>query len=205
MGLFDIFTGDPAKDAAAKNTALLQANQTAGTNTLQQGQTSAIGALDKSAKGFMEAGGKYGATTLGLDALGVNGPGGNDRATDAFHAGPGYQYRVDQALDQTSSGGRGGGHGRERQHAGGSFRSRRQHGKSGIRRRGLATCNGYVSPELQATAAQAARSQMRLDLYRNGEQYRQPRDQHHERRHQPEHAGGKCRDGRFWQSSGAWA
>jgi hypothetical protein len=41
MGLFDIFTGQPAKDAAAKNTALLQANQTAGTNTLQQGQTSA--------------------------------------------------------------------------------------------------------------------------------------------------------------------
>jgi hypothetical protein len=53
MGLFDIFTGDPAKEAAAKNTALLQANQAAGTNTLQQGQSSAIGALD-AAKGVYQ-------------------------------------------------------------------------------------------------------------------------------------------------------
>jgi hypothetical protein len=31
----------------------------------------------------------------------VNGAGGNQRATQAFQAGPGYQYAVEQALDQT--------------------------------------------------------------------------------------------------------
>lgn len=100
MGLFDIFTGDAAKEAAAKNTALLQANQTAGTSTLNQGQTSAIGALD-SAKGvYQPIQQKYGAgTDLYLDSLGVNGAAGNQNATSAFQAGPGYQYAVDQSLD----------------------------------------------------------------------------------------------------------
>lgn len=43
---------------------------------------------------------KYGgATSLGLDALGVNGAGGNARAVQAFQASPGYQYAVDQSLD----------------------------------------------------------------------------------------------------------
>lgn len=100
MGLLDIFTGDPAKDAAAKNTALLQANQTAGTNTLQQGQTSALGSLDAAAGAYQPLAAKYGAaTTLGLDALGVNGAAGNTAAVDAFHAGPGYNYAVDQSLE----------------------------------------------------------------------------------------------------------
>lgn len=35
------------------------------------------------------------------DSIGLNGGSGNDRATAAFRASPGYQYQVDQALDQT--------------------------------------------------------------------------------------------------------
>lgn len=43
---------------------------------------------------------KYGgASSLLLDALGVNGAGGNTRAQGAFQAGPGYQFQVDQSLD----------------------------------------------------------------------------------------------------------
>lgn len=137
MGMFDsltdAFTGRPAKEAAAKNTALLQANQANGTTTLQNnqtagtgilqnnltagttalqnnqaagttalqaGQTGALGALDTARGDYAPLAAKYGgATSLGLDSLGVNGAGGNTRAVDAFHAGPGYQYGVDQSLD----------------------------------------------------------------------------------------------------------
>jgi hypothetical protein len=162
MGLFDIFTGDPAKDAAAKNSALLQANQTAGTNTLQQGQNSAVGALDKSAGLYGGLADKYGgATTLGLDALGVNGPGGNDRATAAFRSSPGYDYRVGQALDQTK---------RTAAASGmdvsgntlAALSDRAGNMADQDYQTWLSNLQGYVSPELQATSGQAGRSQMRL-------------------------------------------
>src|SRR4051812_21488185 len=100
MGIFDIFTGDPAKEAAAKNTALLQQNQTAGTATLQGGQTNSLASLDKAGGYYAPLSQKYGqGTNLYLDSLGVNGADGNARATGAFQAGPGYQYAVDQSLD----------------------------------------------------------------------------------------------------------
>jgi hypothetical protein len=100
MGIFDIFTGDSAKEAADKNAALLQANKVEGTNYLNTGQTNSIAALDKAGGYYAPLSAKYGAaTTLGLDALGVNGAEGNTRATSAFQAGPGYQYAVDQSLE----------------------------------------------------------------------------------------------------------
>src|ERR1051326_8447772 len=98
MGIFDIFTGDSAKDAAAKNAALLQANQTAGTNTLNQGKDSAIGVLGQAGDLYGGLAKKYGAgTDLYLNSLGINGSAGNDAAVKAFQAGPGYQWGVDQA------------------------------------------------------------------------------------------------------------
>lgn len=103
MGLFDIFTGDSAKEAAEKNRKLLQDNQVAGTGALTGGQTNAIGSLDSAAAAYdplKALAAKYGgATSLQLDALGVNGADGNARATNAFQAGPGYQYAVDQSTD----------------------------------------------------------------------------------------------------------
>lgn len=105
MGIFDIFTGDPAKEAAAKNAAALQANQTAGTATLQGGQTGALSALDSAKGAYSPLASKYGAGSgLYLDSLGVNGPAGNTRATDAFHAGPGYNWNVGQALEGVNRG-----------------------------------------------------------------------------------------------------
>lgn len=102
MGILDIFTGDSAKAAAEKNRQLLQANQTAGTTTLNNGQNSAIGSLDSAAAAYSpltSLAQKYGAgSSLYLDSLGANGADGNARATSAFQAGPGYQYGVDQSL-----------------------------------------------------------------------------------------------------------
>ncbi len=100
MGWLDIFTGDPAKKAAEENKKLLQQNLATGRADLTAGQTGALGALDTSAGLYGDLAKKYGgATSLALDALGVNGADGNTRATQAFQAGPGYQWQVDQATD----------------------------------------------------------------------------------------------------------
>ena len=103
MGIFDIFTGAPAKEAAAKNSALLEQNKREGTNVLNTGQTNSLASLDKAGSYYAPLSQKYGAgTNLYLDSLGINGADGNARATGAFQEGPGYQYRVNQALDQTN-------------------------------------------------------------------------------------------------------
>lgn len=155
MGLFDIFTGDPAKEAAAKNTALLQANQTAGTNTLNQGQTNAIGALDKSAGLYGNLAGKYGgATNLALDSLGVNGSAGNSRAVAAYQASPGYQYETDQALqgvlrNANATGGVAGGNTLAALSDRAQNIANTEYGSWQDR------LNSYVSPELSATGGQA--------------------------------------------------
>lgn len=103
--LTDVFTGKSAKDAAAKNSALYQQNQTAGTAVLQGGQDKAIGALDAAKGAYSPLASKYGAgTNLYLDSLGVNGAAGNQRAVDAFRTGPGYDFEVSQALDGVNRG-----------------------------------------------------------------------------------------------------
>jgi hypothetical protein len=100
MGIFDIFTGDSAREAAEANQARLTASKTAGMGYLDTGRTGALDSLTAAGGYYAPLASKYGkATTLGLDALGVNGPEGNTRATSAFQAGPGYQYAVDQALE----------------------------------------------------------------------------------------------------------
>lgn len=165
MGLFDIFTGQPAKDAAAKNSALFQQNQTAGTTALQGGQTSAIGSLDAAKGEYAPLASKYGAGTgLYLDSLGVNGPGGNTRATDAFHAGPGYQYSVDQALNGINRAGAVGGQGLNgntlaalSDRAGNM--ANQEYGGWQDRLAGL------VSPEFQATSGMASADASKAPVY----------------------------------------
>jgi hypothetical protein len=165
MGLFDIFTGAPAKEAAAKNTALLQANQASGTNTLNQGQTSATGALDQSAGLYGNLAQKYGgATSLGLDALGVNGGAGNDRATAAFRAAPGYQYSVDQSLqgvlrNAAAAGGLNGGNTLA------ALSDRAGNMADQGYQTWLGNLNGYISPELQATGGQAGSVAAKAPVY----------------------------------------
>ena len=106
MGLFDAFTGKAAKDAAAKNTALYNQYQTEGLGELDKGMASAIPELDKSIGAWTplgDLGTKYGqGTNLYMDALGVNGAGGNANATGAFQASPGYEWARDQAVEATA-------------------------------------------------------------------------------------------------------
>lgn len=170
MGLFDIFTGDPAKDAAAKNTALLQANQAAGTNTLTQGQNSATGALDQAAGYYAPLAQKYGgATSLALDALGVNGATGNQRATSAFQASPGYQYSVDQALQNTlrTANAAGGGSAANSGNTLAALSDRAGNMANQEYQTWVNNLNGYVSPELQATGGEASATAAKAPVYTN--------------------------------------
>ncbi|EJW11246.1 hypothetical protein A33M_3324 [Rhodovulum sp. PH10] len=147
MGIFDIFTGDSAKEAAEQNAALyaqygrdaqgyldtgqadalgaissgetkaadaITSGTTSGVNAINSGLSNQIGALDtglanaNTAYGnavsayspLTDLGSKYGsATSLYLDALGVNGADAAAAAQSAYTESPGYQYQVDQATD----------------------------------------------------------------------------------------------------------
>ena len=167
MGIFDMFTGAPAKEAAAKNSAALQANQAAGTATLQGAQTNSLAALDKAGGMYAPLSAKYGAGTgLYLDSLGVNGPEGNTRATGAFQAGPGYQYTVDQSLDQTRRAAA-----RDGSLAGGNTlaalsdragnMANQEYGNWQTR------LGGLMSPEMMATAGQAGAEAGKVPVYGN--------------------------------------
>lgn len=103
MGIFDAFTGKAGRDAADRNIANLLAAKTEGLGYLDTGRTNALGALD-SAKDYYDPltglATKYGkGSELYLDALGINGPDGNTRATSAFQSAPGYDFKVNSALD----------------------------------------------------------------------------------------------------------
>jgi len=103
MGLFDVLTGDPAKEAAAKNDELYRNYLGYGLGTLNETLPEQINAL----KGAYDAyaplsslGSKYsGAGDMLLNALGVNGASGNAAATSAYHSAPGFTFARDQGLD----------------------------------------------------------------------------------------------------------
>jgi hypothetical protein len=106
MGIFDIFTGAPGKEAAAQNADAWRGFETKGLGYLDTALPKSEAALGSSKATLAGLGAKYGAgSSLYLDALGANGPEGAARATGAFQAGPGYQWNVDQALDQTARAG----------------------------------------------------------------------------------------------------
>lgn len=98
-----LFGGEAEADAANKNRQLYQGYGNTGQQYLKdtygQGRSDlgqAVGAFSPLAA----LGQQYNqAGTLNLDALGVNGPEGNARATGAFQAGPGYQFAFDQGMD----------------------------------------------------------------------------------------------------------
>lgn len=96
MGIFDVFTGKSAKDAAAQNAALYQQYGRDATAALDKGLTQSVGAYAP----LQELGQRYNTGgQLYFDSLGINGPEGNARARSAFQAGPGYEWAVNQATD----------------------------------------------------------------------------------------------------------
>lgn len=165
MGIFDIFTGAPAKEAAAKNSAALAANKAEGTGYLNQGQAGSLASLDKAGGYYAPLSQKYGqGTNLYLDSLGVNGPEGNTRATGAFQAGPGYQYSVDQALDQTkraaaATGGLQGGNTLAALSDRAGNMANQEYGNWQTR------LGGLISPEMAATTGQASAEAGKVPVY----------------------------------------
>ncbi len=162
-----MFTGDSAREAADQNSALLRQNQATGTATLKQGQTDSLASLDRAGGMYAPLSAKYGAGTgMYLDSLGVNGPQGNTRATGAFQAGPGYQYAVDQAMDQT----------RRAAARDGSLQGGNTLAALSDRAGNMANqeygnwqtrLGGLIAPEFQATAGQAGAEMGKVPVYGN--------------------------------------
>jgi hypothetical protein len=100
MGIFDVFTGDAAKRAAAENTARLNAFKQEGMGYLDKGLKGGLASLDAARAAYQPYADKFsGGTDLYLDSLGVNGSEGNARAASAFQTNPGYDFMVNQSLD----------------------------------------------------------------------------------------------------------
>ncbi|HEV8492027.1 MAG TPA: hypothetical protein VGR76_07140 [Candidatus Angelobacter sp.] len=99
MGLFDIFSGDDAKKAAADKVAGLNAGYSQASDLLGAGRdalTSNFGAAGDLYKNLLTS---YapGASAYG-DATGANGAAGYARARSNFQTNPGYQFQMDQGL-----------------------------------------------------------------------------------------------------------
>jgi hypothetical protein len=74
-----------------------------GTNTANAGLSNQLGALGNAGAAYAPLSAlasKYGGgTDMYLNSLGVNGAQGNQAAVNAFQAGPGYGFQMDQGLD----------------------------------------------------------------------------------------------------------
>jgi hypothetical protein len=101
--LSDMFGGGAEAEAADKNRALYNQYGTQGQGYLDTGLTQSTGALNSGVGAYAPLSAlasKYGAgTDMYMNSLGLNGPAGNTAATNAFQAGPGYQFQMDQGLD----------------------------------------------------------------------------------------------------------
>lgn len=156
--LGDLF-GDAGKEAADKNRDLSASYKSAGLGYLDSGLNSSKGYLDNAVGSFdslANLGSKYGgATNMLMNALGVNGTAGNKAATDAFQAGPGYEFQLNQGLDAIN----------RRRAAGGMLDSGNADTDAMTYATGLANqsyngwlgnLGGFISPELSATQGAAA-------------------------------------------------
>ena len=157
MGIFDAFTGKPAKQAAANNAAEYRRYGNEAMGDLDRGMASALPELDSAIASWGNLkglGAKYGRGTDGyMDALGVNGPEGNARAREAFVAGPGYDFQVDEAVNRAQRAG-------ARFSPGGNEMDAVTRVASGLAGQEwgnhLNRLGGLVNPELQATTGAAS-------------------------------------------------
>lgn len=101
--LGSIFGGNSAEKAAAENARLANQYMDRGLGYIDQGQNKATGYLQQAGdlwKPFAQAGQGHATNALGMysNALGLGGADGTAAAQNAFQAGPGYQFAMDQGL-----------------------------------------------------------------------------------------------------------
>jgi hypothetical protein len=193
MALMDVFTGGPAKEAAnlariataqgkkenigtidtGLNSSLanLATGYNTGTGAVNQGYQDATtaldgsrGYLDQSVNNFGALAGKYGgASTMALNALGVNGQPGIDSARSSFQAGPAYNFNMEQGLEAIN----------RRRAAGGMLDSGNADRDAQTFGAGLASNEhqnwmnqllGFTNPEVAATAGQGTALQGQANL-----------------------------------------
>jgi hypothetical protein len=98
-----LFGGGAEKEAADKNRALYNSYQDQGQGYLSGGYNAATGYLGEALGAYSPLSAlanQYGqGTTMYLNALGLNGQGGNDAANAAFQNNPGYQSGLQAGLD----------------------------------------------------------------------------------------------------------
>lgn len=97
--LMGLDSGKATQAAAKKNQNLLSGLNDRGMGYINTGEQQSAGYLNQAVNQFSP----YNQTGLAANsmvgnALGLNGAAGNAAATNAFQAGPGYQYAVNQAM-----------------------------------------------------------------------------------------------------------
>ena len=174
MGILDslmgALTGEPGKRASEENMQRWREAENRGMGYLNSGLAGSNKAIDSAKESYAPLGElakKYGAgTSLYLDSLGANGADGTQRAQQAFQAGPGYQYAVDQSLDgimrkQNTTGGLAGGNTPAALSDRAGQMANQEYGGWQDRLQGL------INPELSATSG-FANGQAGAELARSG-------------------------------------
>lgn len=167
-GFFDtLFGGGAEKEAADKNRQLYQNYLTNGLGYLDNAYGTSKDALNTAYGSLSGLGQKYGAaTSLGLDALGVNGADAAAKAWQSYTSGPQYTTDVNAGLDAIN----------RRRAAGGMLNS----GNADIdaqtlgqtlenknSNQWLSNLLGFTNPELSATTGAAGVQQSLSDLAQN--------------------------------------
>jgi hypothetical protein len=101
MSLFSLFSSDNEKKAAKAQKAGLNAGRTAAYGELDKGlgaYNQYAGTADSYYRPYADQSAR--ASTSYSDALGLNGAEGNQRTVQQFQTGPGYDFVMDQGLQQ---------------------------------------------------------------------------------------------------------
>lgn len=100
MGLFDIFSGDAARDAAAAKSAGIQKGYGDLSQLFGQGREALTSAYDTGSQPlqsvFQQS---QGGSQAYADATGANGPEGLARAKQNFQTGPGFDFQMGRGID----------------------------------------------------------------------------------------------------------
>lgn len=114
MGFFDFLTGGnigkATSNALNNNSQIITNLQNTGNSIINSGEQQSAAPLNAASANYnpyLATGGA--ASTMYGNALGLNGASGNDAATAAFRADPGYQFQLDQGTQAAERGASAGG------------------------------------------------------------------------------------------------